>query len=894
MNKPILMKRSNRSICQVAVWGLIGAVSFLSSLTGASAQTTNAFDAASDPAYDTAPAPDGLSPGGQNGGFGFGAWTIERTGNGGAFINGFGPSGRCFNLWNTEANGSTIAIRPFGAPLSPGQSFSVQLRLNSLDNAGTTNALVLQDENGKTLFMYWHVGFEPNNAVDGHYTDASITNGVAANFRYDYQQFDSFTFTLNSATTYTFKDNTTGGSVSGVIDGTISRVAFFRGSLNATGNGQDFQFDNLMITTAEEVVPLIVSQINPVPGSYSVAVTNGISAQVVPGAVTVSPSGVSLKVDGNAVTPNVTTGVGGILTISYQPETPFNAGATHSAQLVVQDDNDRSFTNDWSFTTGFTSLPATLPGPFEISSTNTDFLIFTAAGDPWLGTNYNANSSRTLYTRFSMRFHDLNGETGDGGGYGGLHFFRDNDARLLVGNAWISLNWSLDAAAVQNDLQPVTPVVLDEWHTIVVRTDFSPGGDDTVSVWLDPDFNLTEAEQLNPPLQFLSDVGFNQIRLRCGNGTASAEFTNIVVSTTSADVGFVAPSIPQFQGYVPSINAPSASTTTPINVEVLFGTYPIGTDGVDLNVDGGSVTPEFTVTDHSIAIHYQPPTPFEPASTHFVTLTVTDSNGASYATSWSFTVDAFPTLPVTLAGPIDVNLGGAGVTIFSNLNGWIDGNYQASSTNTLYTRFSMVFYDVNGETEDGQGGCFGGLHFFQNDNERLLIGETWIRNSWSVDTKKGGDAGEPALLPVTPVVAGEWHTMVVKNVFSSNAPTAIKVWLDPDFTKSESNQPQAPLEFTMDNTFNNVRLRCGNGSAFAEFTNVIFAATAPEVGFADQPPAALLKIENSAGTFNLSWTASGVLEEAPAINGPWTEAINQTNPQVLSTTNTARFFRLRQ
>lgn len=893
MNKPILMKR-NRSVCQVAVWGLIGAVSFLSSLTQASAQTTNALDAAIDPAYDAAPAPDGLTPGGQNGGFGFGAWTFEHTGNGGAFINGSGPSGRSFNLWNTGANSATIATRPFGAPLSPGQSFSVQLRLNSLDNAGTTNALVLQDENGKTLFMYWHTGFEPNNAVDGHYTDASITNGVAANFRYDYQQFDSFTFTLNSATTYTFKDNTTGGSVSGVIDGTISRAVFFRGNLNGTGGGQDFQFDNLLITTAEEVAPLSVSQINPVPGSYSVPVTNAISAQVVPGAVTVSPSGVTLKVDGSVVTPVVTTGVGGILTINYQPPTAFGSGTTHSAQLVVHDDNSQSFTNDWNFTTGFSSLPATLPGPFTIASSNSDFIVFSAAGDPWLGTNYDANSSRTLYTRFSLRFHDLNGETGDGGGYGGLHFFRDNDARLLVGNAWISLNWSLDAAAVQNDLQPVTPVVLEEWHTIVVRTDFVPGGNDTVSVWLDPDFNLTEAEQFNPPLQIATDAGFNQIRLRCGNGMASAEFSNIVVSTTSSDIGFVAPSIPQFQGFIPTLNAPSASTTTPINVEVVFGTYGISTDAVDLNIDGGSVTPEFTVTPNSLGIHYQPPTPFEPGSTHFVTVSVTDSNGAPYSTSWSFTVDTFPSLPVTLAGPIDVSLGGPGITIFSNLNGWIDGNYQASSTNTLYTRFSMVFFDVNGEAEDGQGGCFGGLHFFQDDNERLLIGETWIRNSWSVDTKKGGDAGEPPLLPVTTVVTGEWHTVVAKNVFVSNAPTAIKVWLDPDFTKSENNQPQAPLEFTMDNTFNNVRLRCGNGSAYAEFTNIIFAATAPEVGFVDAPPAALLKIEKTAGTLNLSWTATGVLEEASNLTGPWTESPIQTNPQVLSTTNNARFFRLRQ
>src|SRR5207237_2272399 len=135
---------------------------------------------------------------------------------------------------------------------------------------------------------------------------------------------------------------------------------------------------------------------------------------------------------------------------SYQPPSPLSAGTQHNVHLVVTDTSNNLFTNDWSFTTGFSSLPATLPGPFAISNANTDLRIFTAAGDPWLGTNYGVNSARTLYTRFSMAFHDLNGETGGGGGYGGLHFFQDNAEKLLIGNAWLSLNWSLDAAGTQH------------------------------------------------------------------------------------------------------------------------------------------------------------------------------------------------------------------------------------------------------------------------------------------------------------------------------------------------------------------------------------------------------------------------------------------------------------
>lgn len=859
------------------------------------AQTTNALDMASDPAYAAyaGVTPNGLSPGGQNGGFGFGPWTFNVAGNGGAFLQTFGPSGNSFDLWNTSAASATVATRPFSAPLTPGQSFSVQLRLNSLDNSGTTNALVLQDSSGNTLFMYWHVGFEPNNAVDGHYTDAATTNGAAVNFRYDYQQFDRFTFTLNSSTTYTFTDNTTGASVSGVVSGSIAQVTFFRGSAGATGGGQDFQFDNLMITTAAAAIPLSFTQVTPTPGSFSAPVTNVISAQIVPGSSGLN-STVAMKVDGSTVTPTVTSGVGGVLNVSYQPPSPLSAGTKHTAELVASDSSNNKFTNDWSFTTGFTSLPAVLPGPFAISNANSDFLIFTSAGDPWLGTNYGANSTRTLYTRFSMAFHDLNGETGGGGGYGGLHFFQDNAAKLLVGNGWTSLNWSLDAAGVQADLSPVIPIVLDEWHTMVVRADYSSGGNAAVKVWLDPDFTQTEANQPNAPLQISADMVFNQIRLRCGNGTASAAFSNIMVAATSAGVGFLAPSDPQFQGFIPALNAPSAPVNTPISAQILFGTYGIGTNAVSLTLDGTNVTPAFVTTPNSITVNYQPSSLLPAGSTHTVGLSLTDSNGTPYSTSWSFSVDAYPTLPVSVAGPIDVTGGGGGVMIFSNLNEWIGGNYQSTSTNTLYARFSMTFFDLNGETADDVGGCYGGFHFFQDNNERLLVGETWLRNSWSVDTKAGGEGGEVAIPPVTTVVAGEWHTMVVKCVYSSNAPTAVNVWLDPDFTKSEGAQPQSPLSFTMDNAFNNIRLRCGNGSAFAEFTNVVIAANAPGVGFAASSTPGVLSIQNSSGNKQLSWNTAGVLEEAPSLSGPWTSSANQSNPQILVLTNSARFFRLRQ
>src|SRR5690242_13708539 len=250
----------SRTMLYVAA--LLGAV-FMTNY--GSAQTTNAYDVASDPAYTAylGVEPDGLSPGGQNGGFGFGAWTFTVSGNGGAFLRtNSGPSGASFDLWNNAVGGSTVAVRPFSSSLSPGNSFSVQLRLNSLDNSYTTNALVLQDASGNILFSYWHVGFEPNGATNGSYSDAGTSSGAAVGFTYNYQHFSTYTFTLNSATTYTFTDNTTGHSFTGVLSGApIAQVAFIRrnGGPNAPGNGQDFQFDELKIVASAP--PSFVQQV---------------------------------------------------------------------------------------------------------------------------------------------------------------------------------------------------------------------------------------------------------------------------------------------------------------------------------------------------------------------------------------------------------------------------------------------------------------------------------------------------------------------------------------------------------------------------------------------------------------------------------------------------------
>jgi hypothetical protein len=883
MKNPILHSKSHiPNILNNALAAILTLLGMLMVTVDTSAQTTNAYDTAANSAYAGDGPGDGLGDAGNpNGGFGFGPWTFTVLNNGGAFINGSGPSGDSFDLWNVSASSSTVAVRPFGSPLVPGQSFSVQLRLNSLDNSGTTNALMLQDAGGNTIFSYWHVGYEAN-ANNGEYSDATTNHGTAVNFQYAYQQFESFTFSLNSPTTYTFTDISTGASFTGTISGSqIAQVAFYRGnsSSGTSSGGNDFQFDVLQILSATP--PTFA--VTPVPGVLSVPVTNSIVAQVAAGSTPLNLSPVALILDGSSVTPTV-GGSSSLLTVNYTPNPPLSAGSTHTVQLVVQNNNAVFYTNIWSFTTGFSSLPAVLPGPFTVSNA-VDLTIFTAAGDPWLGSNYLSTSSQTLYAQFSMAF-DTTNDTSSIYTFGGMDFYQGGNEKLLFGKNGGSANWSIAIDSANGpDLNPVVAVFPNDWHTIVVRIDYQDGAPANETVWLDPDFTQMEANQPQSPVTLSDDNTFDNIHIRCGFNDAGATYTNIIMSATTP---FLPPASPTFEDFIPGENASNTPPSTVISVEALFGSYSISTNSVTLNLDGNNVTPTFEVTTNSITVTYQPPAPFAAGSTHTATVSLTDANGSPYSTGWSFTVDPYPSLPVVAPGPF-LAVTGDDVILWTSQNGWTGTNYGPNSTNTLYGSFSMTFYSLNGET--GSGGGFGGLEFYLGNDEQFLIANNWLSTNWSVSVDTASTADIP---PVTPIVLGTWHTLAVKSVYYPNTNALVYVWLDPDYTKTEGNQPNLPLSLSINNTFDNIHLRAGNGSAEAEYTNIVFAATAQGIGFA--PPVALgtLSIQNVSGSIQLSWTSIGTLQAALLVTGPWSDFPNQSNPQVLSTTNAAQFFRLRQ
>ncbi|MCX6924209.1 MAG: hypothetical protein NT154_13505 [Verrucomicrobia bacterium] len=143
-----------------------------------------------------------------------------------------------------------------------------------------------------------------------------------------------------------------------------------------------------------------------------------------------------------------------------------------------------------------------------------------------------------------MTFHDVNGETGSGGCYGGLHFYQGGTPQVLLGNDWISTDWTVSSATATPTvtlLNPSTSIATDEWHTIVAKVMYAQDAADTITVWLDPDFTQPDIAQTSAPVAITADNSFDSIHLRCGNGTASASFSNIVFAATAQGVGFAAP-----------------------------------------------------------------------------------------------------------------------------------------------------------------------------------------------------------------------------------------------------------------------------------------------------------------------------------------------------------------
>jgi hypothetical protein len=260
---------------------------------------SNASDDASNSPYVVYSAFDG-----QNGGSGFGPWTVNITGTGGDYINSstYDTTGVIttpdFDIWNDTNDGTgggtygvdvTTATRPFTSALTTGQIFKFSDVLhyaNQTQGGGSALGWSLQDSSGDTLFDFHTAGGAPGYFL----SDANNSDTPETTVPYNYQTGDTFAFELNdSSGDYTLTvtsgpgGNVTGGSqtFTGQISMNTGGPSQFAVYNNNGEAGSDIQFNNLAITstvTAQQWVSSASGDWNN-SSNWSVVVPNAVGAE---------------------------------------------------------------------------------------------------------------------------------------------------------------------------------------------------------------------------------------------------------------------------------------------------------------------------------------------------------------------------------------------------------------------------------------------------------------------------------------------------------------------------------------------------------------------------------------------------------------------------------------
>ncbi len=188
---------------------------------------------------------------GDDGGSGFGAWTLN-TGINDGNLNGFfiGSSNIDVNgeSWGFYANNNGLAeaFRTLDAPLGANTSFSIKMDNGGVDNGGTVG-FALQNDAGTNLFEFLFIGGQSN------YTINDQTSGRDTGLGFSDQGLNlNFTFSANN--NYQVQITLLAGgsnTISGTLSDTPTKIRLFNANAGS-GSTKDLFFNSLSITDNEE------------------------------------------------------------------------------------------------------------------------------------------------------------------------------------------------------------------------------------------------------------------------------------------------------------------------------------------------------------------------------------------------------------------------------------------------------------------------------------------------------------------------------------------------------------------------------------------------------------------------------------------------------------------
>ena len=197
---------------------------------------TQAMDSAADAAYS-----DGWNTG-NNGGTGFGDWTIASTPE----QSGTFTSEQGWGLWSHEGGHLVEAIRPFATALEPDQTFSIHIKNGWIWENGGSVGVALRNDSNTVWQLYFNGGDDkyntPAGATDIDWTEAGL----------------EIAFTLTDTDSYSVEVTPSGGSprtYTGSFTGEINNLrawSYQNGSDDEQNSNRDFFINNLKVTSPSE------------------------------------------------------------------------------------------------------------------------------------------------------------------------------------------------------------------------------------------------------------------------------------------------------------------------------------------------------------------------------------------------------------------------------------------------------------------------------------------------------------------------------------------------------------------------------------------------------------------------------------------------------------------
>lgn len=165
-------------------------------------------------------------------------------------------------------------------------------------------------------------------------------------------------------------------------------------------------------------------------------------------------------------------------------------------------------------------------------------------------------STDTLYFRYTVTNPASNKDTENY--YAGMSLYSFGAERLGIGNGWDPYAYSAFGTAGNVDLKSANPdgtnglgvayqlVESTDITTFVFKIAYNNAGDDSITVWLNPDLNLSEgAQSAALTTTFTANAAFNEIMLREGDdgvgldNPAGWNFSNIAIAETFSEIAAV-------------------------------------------------------------------------------------------------------------------------------------------------------------------------------------------------------------------------------------------------------------------------------------------------------------------------------------------------------------------